>query len=506
MNMKKILLTIIFFSLQFSFNAIMAQPSPVKKAAKGILKITTFSADGNVLSTGYGAFIDTDGTAIAAWTPFVGASTAVAIDGQGTKYEVESIIGASAIYNVTKLKVKLPQKPSIQPLAIEKGQQATGTNIWCVEYDVKTPAFHKFMTSNIETFMNDMPYYIFEQETAKLNENNIGAPFLNAQGELMGLLSTSSTRTDLYCAAARYAITLQPTALSGSDNVLRNTNMRIALPKDYNQALLALIVAANAKDSIKYPAMIDEFNSLFPDKEDGYLYKATYLTDKKDFAGAEQAMAKALEISQNKDNVHYSYSKLIFDKELMMTDTPYPSWSLDKALNEVDEAININSLPLYHIHKGKIFYSQEKYQDALNEFIGVTTSDFRDADVYYFAYQCMKSLNMDRTKQLEMLDSATTIAPNQVLYKSEQALLMLKMRKVKEALIVCQSIVSQYPYYGEGHGLMGLALCMAGQKATGVAELKRAKAMGYQLADSFIEKYGQEDNTPQPETTEKKKK
>lgn len=504
--MKKILLILILFCLQLSLSNLMAQPSPVKKAAKGILKITTFSSDGSLLSTGYGAFVDADGTAIAAWTPFIGASSAVAIDGQGTKYDVESIIGASAIYNVTKLKVKLPKKPSIQPLTIENGQQAAGAVVWCVEYGVKTPAFNKFSASNIETFMNDMPYYIFEQETAKLNDSNVGAPFLNAQGELMGLLSTSTTRTDLYCAAARYAMTLQPTALSGTDNVLRNTNIRIALPKDYNQALLALIVASNGNDSIKYPAMLEEFNSLFPDKEDGYMYKATYLTDRKDFAGAEQAMAKALEISQTKDNVHYSYSKLIYDKESMMTDVPYAAWNFDKAMQEIDEAIAINPLPLYHIHKGKIFYSQEKYQDALNEFIGVTKSDFRDADVYYFAYQCMKAQNMDRNQQLEMLDSATTIAPNQVLYKSEQALLMLKMRKVKEAIVVCQSIVSQYPYFGEGHGLMGLALCMAGQKATGVAELKRAKAMGYQLADSFIEKYGQEDALPQPEATEKKKK
>lgn len=138
--------------------------------------------------------------------------------------------------------------------------------------------------------MTDLPYYIIEQENGSITDAMAGSPVFNAQGNLMGLIKTSNTRTDLYIASARYALTLQPSALAGNDNTLRYTNMRIALPQEYNQALLALMIAAQRNDSINYPATIEDFITTFPDKEDGYEYKAMMLTDRKDFTAAETAM------------------------------------------------------------------------------------------------------------------------------------------------------------------------------------------------------------------------
>jgi hypothetical protein len=83
----------------------MAQPSAVKKAAKSMFKLTTFDANGNLLHTGYGAFVDANGTCLATWEAFIGASKANIIDAQGRKYDVECLIGANEIYNVSMFKV-----------------------------------------------------------------------------------------------------------------------------------------------------------------------------------------------------------------------------------------------------------------------------------------------------------------------------------------------------------------------------------------------------------------
>lgn len=495
MNIKRLytLLYIIAVTL-----IVAAQPSAVKKAAKGTVKVTTFKADGTLLATGYGAFIDEDGTALTAWTPFTGASSAVIIDGQGKKYDVDCIYGASEIYDIARIKVKKEGKVSIHPMTIEQVQQGVGADTWLINYDVKAPIFNKIPPTKVETFMNDMPYYILEQETGEINERHTGSPCVNAKGELMGLIKTSNTRTDLYVASARFAQTLQPSGLSANDNTLRKTSVRIALPTDYNQAMLAMMIASQRKDSINYPATVENFIAMFPDKEDGYEYKATMLTEQKDFDGAEKAMQKAIEISTTKDNAHYYYARLIYNKEMAMPDTSYNNWSFDKALEEINTAISINSLPLYHILKGNILFSQTKYQDAYNEFTEANKTEPRSAEVYYYAYQCLKNMKGERTQMLEMLDSATVLAPRQLLYLSEKALLLMKMNRASDAITVAQQVITIAPQYAEGHGLLGLALCMTGNKLTGVAELKRAKALGYQQADAFLVAYDKEEAPTPP--------
>lgn len=469
--------------------AISAQPSGVKKAAKNILKLTTFKADGSLLATGYGVFCGEDGTALTAWTPFKGAAKAVVIDGLGRRFDVDCIYGASDIYDIARLRVKKDAKTRITPVDIEQGQQTAGTEAWFINYDVKAPQFSKLPITKVETFMTDMPYYIIEQENGAITDAMAGSPIFNAQGNLMGLIKTSSARTDLYVASARYALTLQPSALSTNDNTLRYTNVRIALPQDYNQALLALMIAAQRNDSINYPSTIEDFITMFPDKEDGYEYKATMLTDRKDFTAAENAMNKAIEVSESKDNAHYYYAKLIFNKETVMPDAPYTAWNLDKALQETDAAIAIKPLPLYRVMKGQILFAQTKYKEACDEFIESNKTEPRNDEAYYYAYQCLKNMKAERTQQLEMLDSALSVAPKQLLYLSEKALLLMKMNRAQDAITVAQQAISIAPQYAEGHGLLGLALCRTGNKPTGIAELKRAKALGYKQADAFLTAY-----------------
>ncbi len=469
-----------------------AQPSAVKKAGKSVVKVTTFGADGTVVSTGYGVFEDTDGTVLCAWNPLIGARSAVVLDAQGKKYEVDCILGASSYYNVARVKVLVEGKNTIVPATIESGQQPEGAEVWYAGYGGKAPVYRKYAVTKTETFMDDLPYYIVEQNENPVGDDMQGSPCFNTQGQLMGLLNTSSTRTDLYFASARYGVTLVPGALSANDNALRTTSIRIALPDDYSQAMLALMVGAQREDSLNYSRMIDEFIMKFPEHEDGYISKAEWLTDNRDFAGADAIMQTALEKAEQKAGVYYAYSRLIYNKETLMSDVPYEGWSLDKAISEIDKAYDASQQMIYRIHKGKIFYAQHKYDEALAEFQAANKENSTDAEVYYYCYQCLKNKNADRGEQLAQLDSAIVYAPRAVIYHAERTLLLIKMKKVEEAVASATQLVTIAPAYAEGHGFLGLALCLAGNKERGLVELKRAKAMGYEKADSFIAAYGQE--------------
>ena len=135
---------------------------------------------------------------------------------------------------------------------------------------------------------------------------------------------------------------------------MRLTQMRVALPDDFDQAVVALFMnqGSNANDNII--GMSDEFISKFPTASEGYNSKALYLSDKGQFAEAAKVMEEAIEKCEKKDEPHFDYSKIIYNKLLYSNDSTFTEWTLDKALAEADAAMAANPLPVYGTKKMKI--------------------------------------------------------------------------------------------------------------------------------------------------------
>ena len=87
--MKKI---IVLLCVALSVMVANAQPSAVKKAANSVFTLTTFDKDGSIKASSRGFFYGADGEAVAPWTPFVGAATAVVVDAKGKKYDVSTMM------------------------------------------------------------------------------------------------------------------------------------------------------------------------------------------------------------------------------------------------------------------------------------------------------------------------------------------------------------------------------------------------------------------------------
>ena len=552
--MKKFLF--ILFTLHYSLFTV-AQPSWVKNASKSVFTLKTFDANGSLIASSNGFFTGSNGEAISSFTPFKGAARAVIIDASGKEMTVSSMIGANDMYDVAKFRVA----GKTRPLAVAAGIAQGGENVWLLSY-LETKALKNGVVRKAETFLQDYAYYTIAMQAP---EQAISSPLLNNNGEVIGILQPAASGADSLCYAisARFADSLKVTGLSINDPTLKLTQIRTEMPELLEDANLMMYMASASTDSANYARLISEFIQKFPDAPDGYAYRAQFATSYGDFASAEKDMEQAIKLSANKDNEHFNYARMIFNKEIYQADKPYENWSLDKALSETREAWKINPVPAYRELEANILYSQKNYPEAYERFTELTKTNMVTAETWYCAAQCKGQLK-DTTAMIALLDSAmnmfskpylkqaapylwaranakfdakkfreavsdmndyeqlmaadvnanfyyirhqaeiegrlfqqalnditqaTKMEPKNTFYLAEKASLELRVGHYDEAAETASEIMTLEPENSDGYLFLGLSQCMKGKKKEGLANLQKAKELGYPQADELIEKY-----------------
>lgn len=404
-------------------------PAWTKKAAQAVFTLKTFSADGSLLASVNGFFIDEQGQAVSSFAPFKNAQRAVIIDAQGKEMEVDCLIGYNDMYDVAKFHV-IAKKT--QALSIAQNAASNGATLWLMPYAVKkVPACTKGTVSSAEQFGEGYTYYTLDMETS---DQQVGCPILNEQGEAVGILqpSASGKSTTGYAVSARYANSLRMSALSQNDPVLRTVKIAKALPDDQSEATLALYVSSSTMSTEEYDQLINRFIEKFPQSSDGYIYRARQKMAKDDFQGADDDMKQAIKVGDMKDDAHYQYAQMVFQKILYKDDKPYTPWTLDFALEEAKAAYKVNPQPVYEQLQAQILFAQQKYDEAYNIYMELAKTDMMKAESYYAAAQCKTQMN-DKEAALALLDSAVntftkpyikTAAP--YLYARAQALFEAK--------------------------------------------------------------------------------
>lgn len=378
-----------------------AQPSAVKNAAKSVFKLTTYNADGTVLSTSHGVFVGNNGEAISDLKPFIGASKAIVTDSKGREMNVERIMGINDIYDVAKFKIS----GKTIPLNVAQSASASGSQAWLVSYAEKSPAITAATVKNVETFMGKYSYYIFSLVAP---ENTNACPFINSEGQVIGIMQPSTTSTNIHATDAKFIIELQTTGLSVEDETMKKIGIPPSLPADKSQALLTLMMAAQTNDSIKHAAIVSDFINQYPTSVDGYTAQAQIYLDANDFESAEKEMETAIKKVENKDEAHYNYSKIIYNKEVYKSDIPYAAWNLDKAFEEINKAYAINPQPSYQHQQALITYAKGEYQKAYDMFMNLTKTSIRNPELFYNASQCKQMLKAPMKEVIALLDSAIT--------------------------------------------------------------------------------------------------
>lgn len=394
----------LLFMATFSVTYVHGQSKQVKKAAASIFSLTTFKTDGTLLASTNGVFINDNGEAISAFYPFVGADSAVVIDTNGNALPVDVIIGANELYDVCKFKVN----GKTTPIKIASTPSMNGEKVWMLGYSIKNQEAKQVPIQKTELFMDKYTYYIFSSETP---ENMEGCPFVNAKGELIGILQHANHSEGTHAVDAHFMKDMQiNNGLSLADPVLRQTTIRTQLPAKEEDALVTLLMASeqNKKNYLKY---IQDFKRSFPHAVDGYAAQARQYANKKEFAKAATEMETAIQNVHKKDAAHAEYAKIIFHQQLFQPDSTYLAWSLDKALAEAQKAYEINPLPAYQHQQAQIIYSKGNYQKAYDMFLALTKTNLRSGELFYEAAQAKAQLKANQAEILSLLDSAVAACP-----------------------------------------------------------------------------------------------
>ena len=377
----------------------MAQPSWVKKATKSVFTLKTFAEDGSLIGSSNGFFTSDKGDAVSNYTPFKGASRAVVIDASGKELPVVSIVGVNDMYDVVKFRVN----GKTQPLAISSATTPVSSQVWLLPYhEVKNVPAGTIRKA--ETFQGEYEYYTV---ALTMPANTVSTPLINQAGEVVGLMQQPATDKDTlsYAVSARFADSLRISGFGMNEAALLQTKIKKELPDDQKEAVLALYMASSRQDSASYVNMVEDFIRKFPKASDGYMYRAQIEASSNNFAAAEKDMETAISNSTQKDDTHYNYARMIYNKIIFQADVPYDNWTLDKALEEIRLANTLNPQPTYRQMEANILFGQKKYSEAYYIYTELANTNLKGAEVYFSAARCKEMLK-DSTAMLALLDSA----------------------------------------------------------------------------------------------------
>lgn len=377
----------------------MAQPSWVKKATKSVFTLKTFAEDGSLIGSSNGFFTSDKGDAVSNYTPFKGASRAVVIDASGKELPVVSIVGVNDMYDVVKFRVN----GKTQPLAISSATTPVSSQVWLLPYhEVKNVPAGTIRKA--ETFQGEYEYYTV---ALTMPANTVSTPLINQAGEVVGLMQQPATDKDTlsYAVSARFADSLRISGFGMNEATLLQTKIKKELPDDQKEAVLALYMASSRQDSASYVNMVEDFIRKFPKASDGYMYRAQIEASSNNFAAAEKDMETAISNSTQKDDTHYNYARMIYNKIIFQADVPYDNWTLDKALDEIRLANTLNPQPTYRQMEANILFGQKKYSEAYDIYTELANTNLKGAEVYFSAARCKEMLK-DSTAMLALLDSA----------------------------------------------------------------------------------------------------
>ena len=397
--MKKII-TILFAACVCCM--VNAQPDKwVKKASKAVFTLKTFNADGSLIGSGNGFFITADGVAVSSYTPFRGAAKAVVIDAMGKEYEVKSIIGANDVYDIAKFRVDATKCQTLRtaPAAVEN------TSLWLLPYNAKNAySCTAAKVKSVQKVQNDYDYYTLE---ATAPENTVGCPYLNANGEVVGIQQQSSSddNTTQYAVGAAFATGLKMTGLSLNDPALKATSIKKDLPDELDQAILTLYLASTLGNAQSFVGLVDDFIAKFPQAPDGYSYKAQIMAAQDNYPEADKYMKLAIDNATDKAEARYNYAKMMYQNLIYFYDSASHAWSYEQALEQAEQAVALDPQLPYLTQKAQLLFACKRYADSYAAFQDVIGKGGRTAECFYGAARCKEQLN-DTTACLALLDSA----------------------------------------------------------------------------------------------------
>lgn len=338
------------------------------KAQKTTFKVVAYDKNGNEKSS-RGFFISKDGTGITDFSVLKNAQKAEIQTYDNKTYPITLILGADDLYDIVKFKTaaKKSQCQDMSQTAMLEKETV---------YTINDKKYNKYNAGTIESVADIKDGYKYY--TVK-TESPAGRSMLaiNEKGEITGITQqdTGKDSTTYYILDINMANSLSTNALSIQDKDLAAIEILKALPAEEDQAEIAIMLAKQATDTDKYLEYLNLYAEQFPNSRDPYEKRAYFYLEKGNNEKADEDIKTAVKNEKNKADAHYVMANFIFSYVTAFPDKPQKDWTLEKAEEEVEEAIAENPLPLYIQLKGDICILKKDYTQALEAYREVNKSN-----------------------------------------------------------------------------------------------------------------------------------
>ncbi|MBR1378273.1 MAG: hypothetical protein IJ557_03990 [Bacteroidaceae bacterium] len=405
MNKKLLLLLIIAYQSITPLHAQeAAAPNWATKAQKSLLAVSTYDQEGKQLGSGTAFFISADGDAIADYTLFKGASSAIVTDASGQKHNVQRILGADDTYSLVKFRVDNVKKPT--PLVKAKTPPTIDAMVFILKYSadkIKNCPSARIVES--KQVADGKPYYTLSYAT---DETYTSAPVFNSAGEWIGTVQPSMGLNG-YALGAEFAETLTIKAITTKVNnmALDAIHMPKGLPDSAEEALVYIYIKSQSMSNEDYLDLLNQFNATYPGNAEGYSRRATLLIDLQRFDEAEADMQTFLKLSDDKSFAYSKMADIIYTKLLYQPTPAYEPWTYDLALNYIDKAIELKpTLTEHKLLKAQMLMSKHDYDGALSIFDAINNSPARTPSTLYAASLAHEGKGDSLDIQIALIDSA----------------------------------------------------------------------------------------------------
>ena len=393
-------------SLALLFAAILpaAYAAPAKDWRKAVFQVTTYTADGQMLRTGNGFYVGPGGEALAAYSLFDGAASAVVIDADGKRLDVSRILGASQDYDLVRLRVATEKNESLTPAAADA---AEGDAVLLVPYSTDKKSAPVQLEVGQRSAFNSYAYYTL---TSGNEEQYAGCPVLTADGQVVAVaqLNVTDGATGICAIDIEAGTGLHVGTLSYVNRELRRIKIPTAIPDNEADALSYLYMFSMSRtDSAACLLAFDDFIRAYPANGDVFLQRAEFYALHDDYAKAEADIAHVVANFPDKQAAaHYTLSKLVYNKVADASRPAYAPWTVAKALDEAEQAYALDAQPIYRMQVGACQFLTKDFHKAYETFLALSSTPIASSETFYYAARSLEAAGGDSTAILALADSA----------------------------------------------------------------------------------------------------
>ena len=297
---------------------------------------------------------------------------------------------------------------------------------------------------NVDSIGNNSFYYTLSMGTGA---KDVSCPLMNENGEVIGLIQRNSDSEDKksYALGINYAKSLSINALSGTDATLKSIKIKKGLPEDESQALVFIYMMASQLEDTEYIEILNDFIKTYPKNTEGYLRRATYYMNKnsQEFISiVEDDLKRMTDVAENKAEAHYNIAKLIYSYNANTTEQlEKADWTMERALNEINQAISEAGEGLYYQVQGDIYFAIKDYGNAAAAYENLCKTPLASAATYYAAAKAKELMEgTDKKELIALMDSAvafynTPYGKDAAPYLFERARIKSDEKMYREAVL-----------------------------------------------------------------------